>query len=252
MTTKAPIQVNVVFAPWQIDEMFLNDKNVVVIDVLRACTTIAMALQNGAKEIIPVSNIESAVKLSSSLFGDVTLRGGERNGKMIEGFNLGNSPAEYTREAVDGKSIIFMTTNGSAAMVKGRHAKNQLIAGFVNLSSVVQYLLNLAGDFTVVCAGQDNRFCIEDAVCAGKIISAFERAADGTVLHDDSSLACTSLEKTFGKNVLKLLRQSTHGKFLTELGFGNDLDACAAVDSIPVLPLLSGNVIRAHKETPKL
>ena len=251
MTETKPIQISVSFAPWQIEEMYLNDKNVVVIDVLRACTTIVMALRNGAKEIIPVSNIESAVKISSSLFGDVTLRGGERNGKMIEGFNLGNSPSEYTREAIDGKSIIFMTTNGSAAMVKGRHAKNQLIAGFVNMSSVVSYLVGLGSDFTVICAGQDNKFCIEDAVCAGKLIAAFERASDAPIAPDDSALASVALEKTFGKNIPKMLRQSAHGKYLTEIGFGADLDTCGATDSIPLLPILSGSVIRAHKENPK-
>ncbi len=252
MDKKSPIQVSVNFAPWQIEEMSLNDKTVVVIDVLRASTTIAMALQNGAKEIIPVSNIESAVKISSSLYGDVTLRGGERNGKMIEGFNLGNSPAEYVREAVDGKSIIFLTTNGSAAMVKGRYAKNLLIAGFVNLTSVVDMLVRLESDFTLICAGQDNKFCIEDAVCAGKIIAAFEHATKMEVLPDDSALAAMALEKSVGKAVLKMLRQSAHGKFLTEIGLGDDLKTCAAVDSIPVLPLLSGNVIRASKENPKL
>ena len=252
MDTKTPVQVSVNFAPWQIDEMSLNDKNVVVIDVLRASTTIATALRNGAKEILPVSNIESAVKISSSLYGDVTLRGGERNGKMIEGFNLGNSPSEYVREAVDGKSIIFLTTNGSAAMVKGRYAKHQLIAAFVNLTSVVDALVKLGSDMTLICAGQDNKFCIEDAVCAGKIIAAYEKASGAQVLPDDSALAAMALEKAWGKNILKMLRQSAHGRFLTEIGFEEDLKICAAVDAIPVLPLLSGNVIRASKENPKL
>jgi 2-phosphosulfolactate phosphatase len=252
MTAKPPIQVSVSFAPWQLDEMSLNDKNIVVIDVLRASTTIAMALQNGAKEIIPVSSIDSAVKISSSLFGDVTLRGGERNGKMIEGFNLGNSPQEYTREAVDGKTIIFLTTNGSAAMVKGRYAKNQLVAAFVNLTSVVNYLVALESDFLLICAGQDNRFCLEDAVCAGKIIAAYERATGAEVAPDDSALAAIALEKTYGKSILKLLKQSAHGRYLTDIGFADDLKTCAEVDTIPVLPLLAGNVIRASKENPKL
>ena len=115
MATKNKIIVEVRFAPAQLDELQLKDKNVVVIDVLRSATTIPMALQNGAKEIIPVADIESAVKISGSLFGEVVLRGGERNGRMIEGFNLGNSPSEYTEQAVKGKSIIFMTSNGTAA-----------------------------------------------------------------------------------------------------------------------------------------
>ena len=251
MTAKPPIHVSVSFAPWQLDEMSLNDKNIVVIDVLRASTTIATALRNGAKEIIPVSSIDSAVKISSSLFGDVTLRGGERNGKMIEGFNLGNSPSEYTREAVDGKTIIFLTTNGSAAMVKGRYAKNQLVASFVNLTAVVTYLVSLESDFLLICAGQDNRFCLEDAVCAGKIIAAYERASGTEVDPDDSALAAIALEKTYGKSILKLLKQSAHGRHLTDIGFAEDLKTCADIDTVPVLPLLSGNVIRAAKEQPK-
>ena len=89
---------------------------------LRASSTITIALNNGAREVIPVANIESAVKISGSLFGEVTLRGGERNGKIIEGFNLGNSPLEYSETAVKGKSIIYCTTNGSVAMAKSRYA----------------------------------------------------------------------------------------------------------------------------------
>jgi 2-phosphosulfolactate phosphatase len=94
-----------------------------VLDVLRASSTITVALNNGAREIIPVASIESAVKISGSLFGEVTLRGGERNGKTIEGFNLGNSPLEYSEAAVKGKSIIYCTTNGSVAMARSRYAR---------------------------------------------------------------------------------------------------------------------------------
>jgi 2-phosphosulfolactate phosphatase len=114
--SKKQIQITVHFTPTDLDEMQLKDKNIVIIDVLRASTTIAAALQNGAKEIIPVNSVENAVKISGSLFGDVTLRAGERNSKMIEGFNLGNSPSEFTEDVVKGKSIILMTTNGSVAI----------------------------------------------------------------------------------------------------------------------------------------
>lgn len=117
-SNKKILKVTVHLSPAAVDEMEMKDKNVVVVDVLRASTTIAAALQNGAKEIIPVSSVENAVKISGSLFGDVTLRAGERNAKMIEGFNLGNSPRECTREIVQGKSIIFMTTNGSVAILR--------------------------------------------------------------------------------------------------------------------------------------
>src|ERR1041385_1474995 len=166
-----PLAIEVHFTPSDFDEMQLKDRNIVVIDVLRASTTITTALAHGAKEIIPVSSIENAVKISGNLFGDVTLRAGERNAKMIEGFNLGNSPLAYTEPIVRGKSIIFGTTNGSAAIVKGKHARHLVVAGFVNMAAVTAHLAQLGEDVTIICAGKENRFCIEDAVCAGRIVN---------------------------------------------------------------------------------
>ncbi|MBI4811449.1 MAG: 2-phosphosulfolactate phosphatase, partial [Ignavibacteriales bacterium] len=196
----------------------------------------------------PVSSVENAVKISGSLFGDVTLRAGERNSKMIEGFNLGNSPLEYVEEVVKGKSIIFITTNGSVAIVKGKHAKNLVVAGFVNLSTVVGFLKKLREDFTIICAGKENNFCIEDAVCAGRIINKLEDAIDDNLILDDSSVACTILDKSFGKSTIKMLKSSDHGKYLTEIGFANDLKICAAIDMVDALPVLTGNVVRLQKE----
>ena len=247
MSLQKKIKIEVHFSPAQLDEMQLKDKNIVVIDVLRASTSIAMAFFNGAKEIIPVSSVESAVKISGSLFGDVTLRAGERNGKMIEGFNLGNSPEEYTEGMVKSKSIIFMTTNGSGAMVKGRHAKNLVVAGFVNLSTVVSFLKELASDFMIICAGKENNFCIEDAVCAGKIINKLKKEMGADFLQNDAAIAASTLDTAFGKSIFKLLKSSEHGKYLTEIGFANDLKSCAGLDSIPILPVLSGNVLRLRK-----
>ncbi|MEE9186419.1 MAG: 2-phosphosulfolactate phosphatase, partial [Bacteroidota bacterium] len=119
--------VDLYFNASQTDELQLRDRIVVVIDVLRAGTTIATALQNGAKEIIPAASVESAVKLGNNLFVDVTLLGGERNAKTIEGFNLGNSPGEYSEQVVSGKSIIFTSENGSQAILKARYAKRAVL-----------------------------------------------------------------------------------------------------------------------------
>jgi 2-phosphosulfolactate phosphatase len=245
--SKKQIQVTVHFTPANLDEMQLKDKNIVIIDVLRASTTIAMALQNGAKEIIPVNSVENAVKISGSLYGDVTLRAGERNARMIEGFNLGNSPDEFTEEIVKGKSIILMTTNGSVAIVKGKHAQNLVVAGFVNLTAVVDFLNKLDSDFVIICAGKENYFCLEDVVCAGRIINKLAKETDSVLLLDDAGEASLTLDKVFGKSILKTLKNSEHGKYLSEIGFADDLKVCAAVDSIDVLPMLTGNVIRLQK-----
>jgi len=245
------MKIDVYFSPAQVDEMQLRDKNVIVIDVLRASTTIVTALNNGAREIIPVGSIESAVKVSGNLFGDVVLRGGERNGKIITGFNLGNSPSEYTEEAVKGKSIIFCTTNGSSAMVKAKYAKRMAVAGFVNISAAVDYIRQAGEDFSIVCAGKQLLFCIEDAVCAGMLLKMLLEQSAVTVDVNDAGGAAQILYRTNGKNLLKMAKSSDHGKYLVEIGFESDLKTCVSVDSIPVLPLLIGNVIKLKKEEAK-
>src|SRR5207249_4707216 len=129
-----------------------------VVDVLRASTSIATALYNGAKEIIPVTTVERAVKISGDLLGDHVLRGGERNGRMIAGFNLGNSPFDYFEEKVRGKAIIFSSINGSFAIEKARFARNVAIAGFVNISLVTRFIKDLNQDFIIMCAGNNGMF----------------------------------------------------------------------------------------------
>ena len=251
MKSSNQIKVEVRFTASQSDEMSLKDKNVVVIDVLRACTTVAAALANGAKEIIPVNSIESVVKISGNLFGDVTLRAGERGGKRIEGFNLGNSPREYEESIVKGKSIIFITTNGTPAIVKGRHSKNLVLGSFVNLSRVVEFLGSLDGDAVIVCSGHDGRFCIEDAVCAGRMVGRIQETFPGKVVTDDAGAAAVALDKNVGKGLLKMLRNSEHGQYLSDLGFADDLKICSGVDTIPVLPILAGSVLRSFTEHSK-
>lgn len=245
------MRFDVTFSSGQLDELQLRDKNIVVIDVLRSSTTVAVALHNGAREIIPVSSIESAVKISGSLFGEVTLRGGERNGKMIDGFNLGNSPREYSFSNVNGKSIIFCTTNGSVAMHKSRYARNLAIASFVNVSVIVDYIKEVNSDFLIVCAGRagvSGSFSLEDAVCAGMILHKLTDNDAGSVELSDAARASLLLYRSLGRSLPKLLKTCDDGQYLTEIGFEEDLKVCGGVDSVPVLPVLSGTVIKLKKE----
>jgi 2-phosphosulfolactate phosphatase len=230
------------FTPGQVDEIALRDKTVVVIDVLRSSTTIAAALSNGAREIIPVASLERAVNVSVGQ-GDSMLRGGERNGKMIEGFALGNSPREYTEDRVKGKGILFTTTNGTLAIEKSRFAKGLVVCGFVNMSRVVTWISELEGDVVVLCSGRNGMFSLEDTVCAGMLLrNVVDKGVD--VELSDGANAAISLFKSFGRNLLKMLKGSEHGRYLISIGFEDDLPVCAAVDTIPVLPQLVGNVIR--------
>jgi 2-phosphosulfolactate phosphatase len=234
------------FTPYQTDELSLRGKTVIVVDVLRASTSIANALHNGAKEIIPVTTVERAVKISGNLFGDYVLRGGERNGKIIEGFNLGNSPYEYSKEKVKGKAIIFSTTNGSHAIDKARYAREMIVCGFVNISTVARFLKEANRDFCIVCAGSNGMFCIEDAVCGGMLLQLLSDEKGLSL--SDAALATTVLYKNLGKSIPKMIKNSEHGKFLASLGFEDDLKICSEVDTINVLPRLVGNLIKLSRD----
>jgi 2-phosphosulfolactate phosphatase len=245
------MKIDLSFNAGQHDELQLREKNVIVLDILRASSTITVALNNGAREIIPVASIESAVKISGSLFGEVTLRGGERNGKMIEGFNLGNSPREYGEAAVKGKSIIYCTTNGSVAMAKSRYARTLAVGSFLNLTAITNFIRNEKKDFLFICAGRMNtigNFSLEDAVCAGMMIEKLLKTESLQLELSDSAKAAHTLSKAYGRSILKMLKTCEHGKYLTEIGFGEDLKICSQIDSVPVLPVLTGTVIKLKKE----
>lgn len=236
------------------DELTLKGKNVIIIDALRATSTIPAALVSGAKEVIPTENAATAVRVAKGSAN--ALLCGERGGKIIEGFNLGNSPYEYTPEVVKDKSLVFSTTNGTIAISKAKYSKNCIIASFVNLKAVVDYLKELNEDFVIICSGKLNNFCIEDAVCAGMIINKLIDKNEENYTLSDPENAVVNLAKTFGyeKNkispakILNMMKISEHGKYLVELGFENDLLFCAAVDSIPSIPMLKSGIIKLKEQ----
>jgi len=240
------MKLDVLFSPVQADELFFTGKTTVVIDVLRASSTIISALANGAKEMVPVGTIEFAVKVSGGIFGGQTLLGGERNTKKIEGFALGNSPSEYTTEIVSGKSIVFYSTNGSRAIVKAKYSANLFICSFNNLSALARHLKKLSEDVIILCSGNNNLFSLEDSVCAGMLISELVTVNKKVEL-TDSSISAMTLFKSFGKNIFKMLSETDHGRLLIENGFKDDLKACAELDNTEVIPFYSSNVLKVLK-----
>jgi 2-phosphosulfolactate phosphatase len=240
------MKIDVLFSPVQADELFFTGKTTVVIDVLRASSTIITALTNGAKEVVPVGTVEFAVKVSGGIFGGQTLLGGERNTKKIEGFALGNSPSEYTTEIVSGKSIVFYSTNGSRAIVKAKYSTNLFICSFNNLKALAKHIKKLNEDVVVLCAGNNNFFSLEDSVCAGMLTSELI-AGNKTFELTDASTSALTLFKSFGKNIFKLLSETDHGQLLINNGFEDDLKACAELDSTDVIPFYAGNVLKVLK-----
>jgi 2-phosphosulfolactate phosphatase len=238
------MKINVILTPSSVDELYFTGKTVVVIDVLRASSTIVTALTNGAKEFIPVGSVEFAMKASGSMFGGQTLLGGERNTKKIDGFNLGNSPLEYNTETISGKAVVLFTTNGSKTIVKTKFSEITFICSFLNLSAIANHLASLKKDFEIVCSGRNNLFSIEDTICAGKLIAEIQNLSEEIEL-TDSSIASVSLSKSLGKNIKKMLFASDHGKILLENGFEEDLVYCSKLNTTEIIPAFVSNSIKS-------
>ena len=212
---------------------------VAVIDVLRASTTIATALANGARAVIPFESPDDVVMRAKAFERRDVRLAGERKMRSIPGFDLGNSPREFTREAVEGKTVLMTTTNGTHAITNTQGARDVVIASYVNYTAVLTMLrtaLRGGTDVAIVCAGRDRQFALEDAGCAGRYVNNVSKRMAGIVLND-AAQACALIDRKYGDQVHRLFEASEHGRALREAGFDNDLAACAVMDSYPVIPL---------------
>jgi 2-phosphosulfolactate phosphatase len=233
------VRIDVVFGGAALTPADVQGRVVAVIDVLRASTSIGAALSNGARAVIPLESPEDAVTRAKTLERSDVLLAGERKMLTIPGFDLGNSPLEFTREAVEGKTVLMTTTNGTPAITNSQGARDVVIASYVNYTAVLAMLrsaLRGGADITLVCAGRDKQFALEDAGCAGRYVSNVVKRLTGIELND-AAQACSLIDRKFGDQIIRLFEASEHGRALRDAGFGEDLTACAAVDSHPVIPL---------------
>lgn len=196
-----------------------HDCCAVAIDVLRATTTLAVARANGAARIVPFGSTAEAIAFRDAHPG--TLACGERDGRIVPGFDLGNSPSEYTRERVAGATLAFASTNGSRAMLAASRARRRLLGSFANLTALTDALAAEA-DVWLVCAGKLGRFALEDAACAGTI--AWRLRAQGATLEDDEGRMAATLACTDAAEVHAAVTQADHGRWLTSLGEGFPAD----------------------------
>ncbi|HEV8236485.1 MAG TPA: 2-phosphosulfolactate phosphatase [Gemmatimonadaceae bacterium] len=233
------MRIDVVFGGPAFAPFDVTGRLVAVIDVLRASSTIAAALANGARAVIPLESSDDVVRTAKAFErADVRLAG-ERKMLPIPGFDLGNSPRDFTREAVEGKTVIMATTNGTPAIGAAQGARDVVIASYVNYTVVLAMMraaLRGGADITLVCAGRDRQFALEDAGCAGRYVYNVSKRLTGIELND-AAQACVLIDRKYGDRVLGLFDASEHGRALRDAGFGDDLTACAAVDSYPVVPL---------------
>ncbi len=232
-------QIDVYLLPDLAEPADFSRATAVVIDVLRATTTIVHALAAGATEVIPCLEVEEAFQHHQSL-GERSILGGERGGVLIPGFDLGNSPAEYTADRVRGRPVVFTTTNGTRALARCRQADRVLIAAFVNYSAVCRELVGTSR-IAIVCAGTDHHVTREDTLLAGAMVDDLGRAGRCT-LNDQAEIAAdawrTAVRLLTDRPLGVMLRASRGGRNLVETGQENDIDLAAQFDRFDLVPQL--------------
>ena len=233
------MRVDVAFTPAGIPQGELAGRSVVVVDVLRATTTICAALHHGARAVLPASDRADAARLAQALDRRDVLLAGEREALRIEGFDLGNSPREMTPEVVAGKTVVMTTTNGTRALLGTAGAREVVVAAGANLAVASAWAADALashGELLVLCAGREHGFGLDDAYVAGRLVLAAmgpRRTRKGL---NDGAIAAVDLGRRYGDRLDRVLALSAAGRHLAAIGFRDDVLAAGQVDAHPVLP----------------
>lgn len=217
----------------------LEGKVAVVVDVLRATTTMITALEYGAEAILPVDTVEQCLEFQEQGY----IGAAERGGKVVDGFRFGNSPFDYMTSDFTGRKIVFTTTNGTRTLSAIKEAEVIVLGAFVNLKALSLYLKKLDRDILVVCAGWEGQINLEDTLFAGALID--QLIPDFHISGDPALLSHTSYLKV-RENLSGYLESSSHVRRLRKLGLQKDIDFCLTSDRFEIIPRLSdGHIVRS-------
>jgi 2-phosphosulfolactate phosphatase len=232
------MKLEVFLSPRELVPGDIQGRVVAVIDVLRASTTVAVALANGARTVVPVEDVDEAITRAKQFDPGQVLTAGERKMLPIAGFDMGNSPLDFSESKVSGCTVIITTTNGTRALMGLSGARDIVVASYVNHAAVTAMLRAAArsNDISIVCAGTEGHFSLEDAACAGRYVRSITQASPSITMND-AAHACALIDGRYGDNIAEIFKDSSHGRSLAEAGFGEDLLLCAQLDSHPVVPI---------------
>jgi 2-phosphosulfolactate phosphatase len=245
MPAERPVSVHLL--PRLAEAGSLNGGVAVVADVLRATTTIVHALAAGAAAVIPCAAIDEARTIAKGLKKKSFVLAGERHGKPIDGFDIGNSPREFTSARCKGKTIVMATTNGTPAIVRAAEAERVLVAAFVNFSAVCEQLRADPRPVHIVCAGTDKEVSVEDTLLAGALVDFLCEHGD-VALNDSARLAWDTFEN-HGSMLEGALAMGLGGRNLLGLGYDADICDSAKVDRFALAPELARDPLRIERGT---
>jgi len=243
------MKIEVAWTPLELEHAGVSDRVAVVVDVLRAATSIVTAIHHAARAVLPAESIESALRIANSIGRRDVVLCGERGGARIEGFDLGNSPAEFTAAAVGERTVVMTTTNGTRALLAASGARLVYVASLANLSAVARRLGELESDTLIVCAGRDGRVSADDALCAGllvdRVITGRESAVKASL--GDGAIAALALSHRHAESAADFFRRTAAGRALQGLGQDADIDRCARLDACPEVPVFrDGQITRVE------
>ncbi|MEP6466663.1 MAG: 2-phosphosulfolactate phosphatase [Parafilimonas sp.] len=225
--------MHTLLSPRLLDLYDVENNIVVIIDVFRATSTITTALYNGAEKVIPVSDVEDCIAIGKKLNA---ITAGERDGKIIEGLQHGNSPAEYPRSFIEGKTLVLTTTNGTKLlhMALNKNASEVITGSFPNLAAVCDHLSSSNKNIILGCSAWKDRFNLEDTLFAGAVINQIKKYF---TIHCDSSLMAEDMYQLHCKNIFSFIRKTTHWHRLAAFGLEKDLEYCVTCNVANVLPI---------------
>ncbi len=231
--------IEVVYTPALLPLYDVKGKIVVVIDILRATSTMCVAFQTGVKRILPSGSPEEC-----KIFKDFDfIISAERNAMKVEGFDMGNSPFEYQNPLLIGKSIAFTTTNGTKAIKLSQkmEAGEIVIGSFLNIEILCNWLLEQDKSIILLCSGWKDKYNIEDALFAGAVVSAIKQ---GFEIDCDAAISAENLYENNQNKLLEMVRKSSHARRFTLLNSQtDDVEFCLQKNICPVLPRMNGEYI---------
>jgi 2-phosphosulfolactate phosphatase len=223
-------KIETCFSPSLLHLYDIKDSIVVIIDVFRATSTIAAALHNGAAEIIPVDSVAKCIELGAQMPNSLTA--GERDGKVAEGLQHGNSPLEYPRDFIENKSLVLTTTNGTRLLHMCSDANEIITGSFLNLGAVCDYLVSQKKNVLLACASWKDRYNLEDSLFAGAVYDAIGAHFE---MNCDSTRAATHLYKAAKNDLYGFIQDSSHFLRLSKLGLQYDMEYCCKINEHNVL-----------------
>ncbi|WP_027420185.1 2-phosphosulfolactate phosphatase [Crocinitomix catalasitica] len=236
-------KIEVCFSPYLFPLFKEEFEIIVVIDVLRATSAICAAFNNGVESLIPVSTIDEALEYQKKGY----LVGAERQGKIVEGFDFGNSPYSYMKPELKGKSVVLSTTNGTKSINIAKESGQVVIGALSNLDVLQKWLSEQDKNILCLCSGWQNKFNLEDTICAGAITDYLVNTGNFRS-EEDSSIAAKYLFLSAKDNILGYLKASSHRRRLKNLNLNEDIKYCLTPNLAPVIPVLNGDKLELVKE----